>query len=424
MHRKAVFKPLEHALEVDAPSLHQNLGYAAWPAQNFNVRQRSLQKRNGYLQVRDLGEEVQAIIYFTSTTGANATVFLTPTNACEYESAGTFSYITKKYSTGTVASITNDAVEGTGTPDWDSTDGPAQGDFFVMNDDLTAASEIDQYWQEIETVTDDDSIILYDYYRGATSSGNYTIRQVYTTPTNERWSWCIFDDKLVIANGDCYTQYWTGSDNFVNCNTTSATKARYCTEYADRLFLADMYVSASRAPCTVMWSKNGDLTDWTDSTAGSVDLEDTEDIITGLSKVGGDLIVYKTDSIVIGNRTGVATAPVIFPHYQKGIGCPAPYGLVHAMGTDFFIGRDDFYVMVGTQPYPIGEKIRYKFFDIVNPTELKRAFGYVNTLQSEVRWFVNDEDSNRRCFVYDYKRKEWGLYIYHNDMACGGCGEV
>ena len=424
MHRKAVFRPLEHALEVDAPSLHQHLGYAAWPAQNFKILQRSLQKRYGYSEVRDLGEEIQAIIFYTSTAGANSTVYLTPTNACEYESSGTFSYITKKYSTGTVSGITNDAVTGASTPDWVSTDGPAKGDFFIMDDDLTAASEVDQHWQEIETVTNDTSIVLYDHYRGATSSGDYTIRQVYTVPTNERWSWCTFDDKLVITNGNCYPQYWTGSDEFVNCNTTLATRARYCIEYADRLLLADMYVSGSRAPWTVMWSKNGNLTDWDDSTAGSADLGDTEDIITGLGKVGGDLIVYKTDSIVVGNRTGVSTAPIIFPRYQPGIGCPAPYSIVPAMGTNFFIGRDDFYLMMGTQPYPIGEKIRYKFFDIVNPTELKRAYGYANTLQNEIRWLVTDEDNNRRCFIYDYKRKEWGHYRYADNMSCGGRGTV
>ena len=424
MHRKAVFRPLEHALEVDAPSLHQHLGYAAWPAQNFKILQRSLQKRYGYSEVRDLGEEIQAIIFYTSTAGANSTVYLTPTNACEYESSGTFSYITKKYSTGTVSGITNDAVTGASSPDWVSTDGPAKGDFFIMDDDLTAASEVDQHWQEIETVTNDTSIVLYDHYRGATSSGDYTIRQVYTVPTNERWSWCTFDDKLVITNGNCYPQYWTGSDEFVNCNTTLATRARYCIEYADRLLLADMYVSGSRAPWTVMWSKNGNLTDWDDSTAGSADLGDTEDIITGLGKVGGDLIVYKTDSIVVGNRTGVSTAPIIFPRYQPGIGCPAPYSIVPAMGTNFFIGRDDFYLMMGTQPYPIGEKIRYKFFDIVNPTELKRAYGYANTLQNEIRWLVTDEDNNRRCFIYDYKRKEWGHYRYADNMSCGGRGTV
>ena len=424
MHRKAVFRPLEHALEVDSPSLHQHMGYAAWPAQNFKVLQRSLQKRYGYSEVRDLGEEIQAIIFYTSTAGANSTVYLTPTNACEYESSGTFSYITKKYSTGTVSGITNDAVTGASSPDWVSTDGPAKGDFFIMDDDLTAASEVDQHWQEIETVTNDTSIVLYDHYRGATSSGDYTIRQVYTVPTNERWSWCTFDDKLVITNGNCYPQYWTGSDEFVNCNTTLATRARYCIEYADRLLLADMYVSGSRAPWTVMWSKNGNLTDWDDSTAGSADLGDTEDIITGLGKVGGDLIVYKTDSIVVGNRTGVSTAPIIFPRYQPGIGCPAPYSIVPAMGTNFFIGRDDFYLMMGTQPYPIGEKIRYKFFDIVNPTELKRAYGYANTLQNEIRWLVTDEDNNRRCFIYDYKRKEWGHYRYADNMSCGGRGTV
>jgi len=427
MYRKYVFRPLEHALAVDASSLHQDLGYAAWPSQNFKVLQRSLQKRYGYREFRDVKEEVQAIVYFTSTAGTNSTVYLTSANACKYESSGTFSYITKKYSTGTVSGIGNgndDVVTGTGTPDWVSTDGPAAGDFFIMDDDLTSASEIDEHWQEIESVDSDTQITLVDSYRGATSSGNYTIRQVYTVPTDERWSWCIFDDKLVITNGDSYPQYWAGSGNFTNCDTTNATKARYCIEYVDRLILADMYVSGARKTQRIMWSKNGDLTDWTDATAGSADLEDTEDIITGLGKVGTDLIVYKSDSMVIGNRTGSSTVPIAFPRYQKGIGCPAPYSIVSAAGTNFFIGRDDFYVMVGTQPYPIGEKIRYKFFDIVNPTELTRAFGYANTLQNEIRWFVNDENNNRRCFVYDYKRKECGHYIYNADMSCGERGVV
>jgi len=424
MYRKYVFRPLEHALEIDAPSLHQNMGYAAWPSQNFKILQRSIQKRPGYAEIRDLQEEVQAIILYTASSGARSTIYLTTANACKYEPDGTFSYITKKYTTGSVSGITDDTVTGTGSPDWISTDGPAQGDFFIMDDDLTSDSEIDEHWQEIESVDSDTQITLVDTYRGATSSGNYTIRQIYSVPDNERWSWCMFHDNLVITNGDEYVQYWTGSGNFVNCDTTNAIKARYCIEYVDRLILADLEVSGSRNPFRVQWSKNADLTDWTDSTAGSADLEDTSDPIMGLGKVGGDLIVYKSDSLVFGNRTGISTAPIAFTRHQKGIGCPAPYSIVSGAGTNFFIGRDDFYVMAGTQLYPIGEKIRYKFFDIVNPTELQRVIGYSHALQNEIRWLATDNDNNRRCFVYDYKRKEWMHYMYVDNMSCGGRGTV
>ena len=412
---------------MSAPSLHQDLGHADWPAQNFKISQKSVLKRYGYGEDRDLGEgiDVQSIIYYKKSDGNIHTLYLTPLDAMKRESAGTWSYITLEYTTGTVASITVDAVEGAGTPDWVDVDDPTApevGDYFIMDDDWSSTSEPDTNWAKIETITDDDSIVLLDAYTGATGSGNYTIRKQYAVPDGERWSWAVVNDYVYFANGGDYVQVYTGSGMATNLNTTTAIKARYITEYANRLIMADY--GSTRAANKLAWSKEGDPSDWTDTTAGSTTFLQSDDYITGLGKVGGSLVVYQHDSMIFGQRTGIATAPISFGRVKRGVGCVAPYSIVDVRGTNAFFGHDDVYIIDGESPYPIGEKIRDKLFSVATSTDLERAYGYNNTLQNEVRWFVTDKDSNRLCFVWNYKLDEWYYFDYNDAMSSGGKGQL
>jgi len=293
-----------------------------------------------------------------------------------------------------------------------------------MDDDLDADAEPDATWTKIDSTDSDTGVTLVDSYEGATASGDYTVRQVYTVPDNERWTWAIVNDVLYFTNGDTNLQAWSGTGNSAEVDATYAKQPRYCLEYADRLLISDLYSGSDRKPYRVQWSKNNDPTDWTDSTAGSVDLMDTEDVITGLGKVGANLVVFKSDSMIFGNRTGSSTAPIQFVRQRPGIGTPAPYSIVHFEGTCAFIGRNDFYMIDGESPVSIGKDIRNRFFDLVNPTELKRAFGGVNTLEKQIRWLVTDEDNTRRAFVYNYKYQTWTHNVYADNMSCFGKGEV
>ena len=431
MYKKYLFRPLRHNLDIGSPSLNQPFSHASWPTQNVEIWQNSINKRPGYVADVNLGEgvDIQQIIYYQNSAGSKATVFLTDTNACVRETSSTFSYITEEYTAGT-ADVTDgslDDVVGSGT-NWDAD--IAAGDYFIMDTDWSSSTdEDDADWVKIESITDDTNLVLSGAYIGATvTSGNYTVRKVYTVPVGERWTWCMVNDDLVFTNGNTNAQYWNHTANTMaqDVDSTYSTRARYCIEYANRLVEADLYVSGTRQAYTVSWSKEGLITDHVDSTAGTKDMDDSEDFITGLGKVGASLVIYKSDSLVFGNRTGSSTAPIAFPDHKKGVGCVAPYSIVHARGTNVFIGRDDFYVIAGQGAVPAkgSEQIRDKFFELINETEITKVFGYNNVLRNQVRWFATDINNVRRCFVWDYKRNEWGHFIYYHDFSSGGRGEV
>jgi len=421
-YKPYLMRPISHMLDTSVTSLHQNVGYAGWGIQNLTMQQRSMQKRWGYTEDRDLGEyvNVQQVLIHQTVSGTRSTVFLTDTDAIKRESAGTWSYITEENTTGTIDSITTTAVVGTDTK-W-TDDGIAAGDYFIMDDDHSSTAEPDSHWVRIASVADNTHLTLDDSY---TKNGtDYTIRMSYTTPTNERWSYDIVNGKLCFTNGNTNVQYWDGSGKAAALDATYATKAKYCIEYANRLLLGDLYDSGTRNPLLVRTSKEGDPTNWTDSTAADYDLLRTEGFIQGFGRVGANLVIYKTDSIVIGNRTGVATDPIAFSRNKPGVGCVAPHSIVEVLGTNVFLGRDDFYIISGDTPISIGERIRYEFLNLVNASEIRYVFGYLNALQNEVRWLATDKDDNRIVFVWNFKVKEWYYYIYHDDMLCGGRGLI
>ena len=421
-------RPTEHALDLDSPLLSVNPGYATWPSQNLEIARRSNSKRSGYVEHRNIGAgiNVNDIAYFQKSDGVTSTLYLVAANLIKEESSGTWSYKTQKYSAGAITGIASAVVTGDASVDWTTGTAPlpAAGDYFIMDADLTAASEPDVHWHEIASVDLDTQITLVDNYSGATSSGDYTIRQVYTVPSNERMHWAVVHDNFYFTNGNIDVQVYTGTGNATTLDATNASKARYLIEYADRLIQADVYSGATRKPHTVEYSKSGDPSDWTAAGSGSFDLEDTEGYINGVGKVGANLVIFKTDSFAIAHRTVVSTAPIAPRIRRPGIGCSAPYGVIQAGSTCAWIGYEDFYMMNGDQAKPIGKSIRSKFFDLVNPTELKRVTGYYNSIKNQLRWFATDDSGNRRCFVYNWKNEEWMHFMYHHSMSCGGKGEA
>jgi hypothetical protein len=419
MREKFIIKPLEHIYDLSAPPLNMNASFADWPSMNVTVDQHRIKKRPGYIADRTVpGIQLTAIYQRTDTT--RSTMFLNQSDLMLRESSSgkTYSFKTEQYSTGTISSISGTTVTGSGTS-WDTN--VAAGDYFIMDDDQTSDEEPDSSWVEIDSVTDATHLELTSNY---TKNGTaYQIRKVYTVPTNERWQVAIVDDKFCFTNGNVDVQSWTGTGFASALDSTNAKKARYCIEYANRLVLADLEISGTRNPWTVQWSKENDATDWTDSTAGQVELLRSQDRITGLAKMGGSLLVFKENSIVTANRTGIATSPIVFPRQKVGIGCVAPYSIVHFLDSVAFLGKDDFYIMEGDKPNAIGDRIRYKFFDVVDRDGLANVWGTVYPSRNEVLWFA-DTTEGQIAFVWDYKDFQWTTYRFWDDITGAGIGAI
>lgn len=414
--------PLSLGMDTASPELNTN------PLQspsvvNARIDQNSVIKRWGYSLDRTLPGPVYNVVLFQKYDGTRYTLYLTDKELCARESSGTWSFKTPMTTTVLVTSMNVAKTVITAAAGGFTASGVAAGDYFIVTADLTAASEPDVNWVSITSVDSDTQITLSSGYTGSTATGACSLRKIYTVPTNERWSWAIVGEKFCFTNGNTNVQYWAGSNYAGDLDSTNAKKARYCIEYANRLFLADLEISGVRSPITVKWSKEGDPTDWTDSTAGENDFLETDDFITGLGRVGPALVVYKRDSIIIGSRSGDPIAPVTYQSPSVGIGLVAPWSLVPFMGTNAWIGRDDFYMMNGDQPVSIGKPIRDKFFQTVAATEVERTFGYTNYNANEVYWCANTTEG-QKVFVWNYKTGQWTKNEYPLTVHGYGTGAV
>jgi len=93
------------------------------------------------------------------------------------------------------------------------------------------------------------------------------------------------------------------------------------------------------------------------------------------------------------------------------------------MGTNAFIGRNDFYYIEGGRPVEIKPSIKDEFFALVGETEVEKAFGYPNYLENQIEWVANTS-SGKKAFVWSWETGEWVIHDYAHDMTAGGRGGV
>ena len=453
MIKRYVIRPLEHGLVSDYPSLHTPHGFTP-DILNCKVDQRSIKNRFGLgTTYRDLGSgvEVQVITLQSMKSGTRHSLYLTRNyvdttgngtpdtivgDLCQQKTGAneTFKYITEMGDyNATIESVTDAAssvVTGKAGTTF-STDGIGVGDYFILDtDDLADANkEPDTSWLVIKSIDSETQITLNGNYTTNGTTGSWggsekdaLIRKTFKCPSDERYTTSFVDDKFFFSSGGDNVKYWAGSGYAIDIDAVYAVKARHMIEYANRLIIADH--GSTRNPYAVRTSANGDPTKWSteDTTAVDYDFLETEDMISGLGKVSSYLVVFKRASVLIGNKTGVATDPIKFSTQKKGIGCIASPSIVHAHGTCMFLGNNDFYYMDANQPIPIsGAKARYKFFDIVSPTEAQNTWGYANYLENEVQWIANTENG-KFSFVLNLNNDEWSIYQYAQDLTAAGKG--
>lgn len=430
MARKTIrLKPLANIYHLEQAGMNASPLTANWPSMNVMVSSNRIERRWDQELYRTFasGDVIQAIPPYRTNTGTQYTLVLTETDLVKLMggSGETYQYLTDTYTTGAVTGITGAVITGNASCLWNSS-GLAAGDKFIVNADHSTAIEPDVNWGTILTVDSDTQITLAASYTGGTTSGSYKARKVHSVPVGERWQFASVNGKFCYVNGNVYGQYWDGTSTYsTNINTTYCNQARYCAAYANRLVIADVYHpdDSARNPWLVRWSKEGDPTDWTDSTAGFNEFIDSEEPITGLGVAGTNLVVFKKNSYYLGYRTGESTSPLSFPSHMKGIGLYAPASIVSVAGTVAWMGLSDFYFLNGDTAESIGGPVRKKFFDMVADDELESVFGINNSRYNEVLWVANT-DAGQYAFVYNWVDKAWSTYNFSSNLTGLGSAGV
>ena len=433
MRRKYSFKPtglIGVNAELLEPFLPSQVGTMKYQNANYTLNMRAFQgsskKRFGATaSIASVGEPVLNVIRVLSKDGTNdKTVILTPTNMGIMNTNWTsFLYRTEMIIyTDSVADITGKVVTFKAGTTID-TDGALAGDYFILDDDW-GTSDPDTNWGVIDTIDSETQCTLVSNYPGTTGAWGGSektgyIRQVFTAPdspitnTYYSWSWAIVDDKLCFTNPNHRVQYYSFATGYsISLDSTEAVNFKFCIDYANRLILANTAETASEDPLEIKWSKENDPTDWTDTTAGNLTLQTSEMEITGLGKMGNYLVVFTPHSLIFGSRTGISTSPIIFPDERKGVGAWASDSIVHADGTVFFMGQNDFYKLDGTYPMSIGQPIRDEVFANISSNDLRAMKGLHSPTTNEIWWFM---PLTRYVYAYDYIRKAWNYYAFSND---------
>jgi len=433
--RLFAIKPLGHMLELNHAQLNSPDQAAQWPSKNVDVSANRIVNRWDHAKVLTLptGQVIQKIPLLRNNDGSNIVLLLTETDLIkvEEETGKSFSYKTETFTGGNVRSIGPTGASGdimiTGETGTWTGQGLGAGDKFILDvdhaDPLDESSETK--WATIASVGST-IIKLTSAYAGTTGSFGATgasckVRKVYSVPTGERWSFAVVNGKLCFGNGNVNTQYYDpATDYAVDLNPTYAQKARYMVTFAERLWLADMTVSGERSPWFLRWSAITDPTDFSGASAGWKAFIDTEEPLTGLGVVGGLLLVYKKTVYIIGKKTSNAQAPVTWAQDRRGAGLYAPDSIVHALGTNYFVGVDDIYKIDGDMATSVGASVRRKFFSLVTDAELTKVFGSVSLRFNQIMWTMTDTTGKQWVWTYNYQENSWAVDTF--DRVVTGFG--
>jgi hypothetical protein len=289
-------------------------------------------------------------------------------------------------------------------------------------------------------VVSKDGIYLLAYDSGGTNEfifdGPDTKIKTFSTQLTEKVDTASWQDAVYVASHEFNSIKLDGptASDVVFGDIATTVKAKHVLVADDRVFYGNLIQDGSKRAYRVIWSDlyTGDNFTLSESSeAGSYDVGFNKNVITGLSQQHGRINIFTQNSIVQARYVGITQGTYTFETLYNGVGNLYHYSVVNGKGADFFIGRDNFYVLDGTQVIPIGDDIWNVWLNIRKNNRETDIRGYFNDLDTEVYWTVlangneGTVDNELWDIVYNYKEKQWYLrknvfvdrYHYDFDIA-------
>lgn len=248
-------------------------------------------------------------------------------------------------------------------------------------------------------------------------------------PGTGRFGVAIGEGKIFVTRkGMGHIQAWNGntaagmtrlSDSSGNAGFPGniVPGARFLEYFNVRLIEGFSTIGGADKSTRIQWCVNANSGNWDPTTTGGfLDLttsalgDEQAEPLTGIKALAGRLACYKRHSIVDIIATGLTNPNPIFTSEVRirGIGCAAPYTLVSAGQTHFFLGQDNVYSWDGIQVRPIGDAIQKTLLANLDVAQLNSYFGAIS-IENQEYYLVLNKDI---LFVYDYARDTWTRDTY------------
>lgn len=221
-----------------------------------------------------------------------------------------------------------------------------------------------------------------------------------------------------LLSGEKIVVYTNGIDPIRKCSIIGDDSnlggtppiARYVQAFGPYLFAAYITDGGNTYYSRVQWCDTGDPENWDQitSNAGSTDLlEDPEDI-TGLGIFGGALTVHKPKSITVGSL--VTTSDVIrFDRKSTGVGAAASATIANIpSGEQIFLATDGLHLFNGITAPLVESPIQDELREEMNPQYLYKSQAiYVPELDEY--WFcvpIGSDTEPSTVYKYNWRTKQ------------------
>lgn len=210
--------------------------------------------------------------------------------------------------------------------------------------------------------------------------------------------------------------YTNGIDAIRKCSITgndavlggSPPKCKYMRAFGPYLVLAYIIDGGDTFYTRVQWSDTGDPETWTGGNAGSANLlEDPEDI-TGLGIFGNSLTVHKANSIYVGQL--VTTSDVFrFDRKATGVGAVTEAAIENIpSGEQIFLASDGIHLFNGITAPLIESPIQDELRESMNPEYLFKSQAIFVEELDEV-WFaipIGSQTEPETVYKYNYRTRQ------------------
>jgi hypothetical protein len=179
----------------------------------------------------------------------------------------------------------------------------------------------------------------------------------------------------------------------------------------------------------VRWSDSNNFNEWSElvptATAGLADLATVPHSITGLSTIGNNSYIYRTNGISVMSPTGNAASPFYISNYSaapKGEGNVYPYTLTSHNNIDRFVGQTDIWAFDGSSFRSLAEgRVSTEIFNDLTLMEglvVNDPRGTRNTPRGIITTFL-DEGYVYLAYILSIPllNKAWVLNIVENTWS-------
>jgi hypothetical protein len=231
--------------------------------------------------------------------------------------------------------------------------------------------------------------------------------------TADRWRFAAWGDYILATNNTDAVQVQTaaGADFADLAGTPPLAKFITCAQ--NFVILANIPTAENR----IYWSAQGDHTDWTPAIStqcGYVDLSDSPGNITGIARMGDDIVVFKERSLYHGSYVG---PPYVwaFKRIPAFCGTPSQDSVVELENGVYYTGEDDFYLYDGNLPKRVGQGVRFWFLNTVDRKYQAKVAGVYDGVRRLIFWFYPTQASGTgelvEALIFDYQTGRWGRII-------------